>query len=100
MKNQETQDIMTNFIQKKVDGYISKNNQKNFEEHKKQRTEHLLDIQNNSKFLNSKYRRYENYDVFKAQILNSSKMLPIFIFITITLVVAMYNILSIINNKF
>lgn len=99
MTNIENQEIMSNFIKKNISGYNEEKNNKEFKDCKQQKREESTEAKNNSKYLSSQYRRYQDFDTFKANILVSSKTISIFIFIGITFVVAMYNILTAIGNS-
>lgn len=99
MTNTENQEIMSNFIKKNISGYNEEKSNKDFENYKQHKSEELIEAKNNSKYLSGQYRRYQDFDNFKANVLASSKTIPIFIFIGITFVVAMYNILTAIGNS-
>ena len=99
MTNIENQEIMSNFIKKNISGYNEEKNNKEFKDCKQHKSEELIEAKNNSKYLSGQYRRYQDFDNFKANVLASSKTIPIFIFIGITFVVAMYNILTAIGNS-
>ena len=99
MTDTENQELMSKFIKKNISTYHEESSHKNFEEYKKQKNEELLEAKNNSKYLSSQYRRYQDFNTFKANVLTSIKTLPVFIFIGITFVVAIYNILTTIGHS-
>lgn len=98
MQVQNNQKEFMNFTKEKINGYDSK---KTFNSSEKNRNdEELAEAKKYSKFLNSEYRRYKSFDMFAAQVLNSKKVLPLALLVGVTFVVAMYNILTAMNEAF
>lgn len=100
MLDKDNQNVFMSFIKNKVVDYDGKKTSNYLEKNKLSKEEELAEAKKYSKFLNSEYRRYKSFDMFAAQVLNSKKVLPVALFIGVTFVVAMYNILSALNEAF
>lgn len=98
MQVQNNKKAFMNFTREKVNGYDDKKTFNNLD--KNHDNEELAEAKKYSKFLSSEYRRYKSFDMFAAQVLNSKKVLPLALLVGITLVVAMYNILTAMNEAF
>lgn len=100
MLNKNSQEAFINFTQKNNLEYNNSKNINSFKNYQEKKMECLEKAKNRSIFLNSEYRRYKNFDMFKAQLRNSVKIMPLIILVGIILVIAMYNILSVLRNTF
>ena len=70
------------------------NDIKDISHYRQQKEQRLNEAKSRSKFLSAEYRRYKSVDMFTAQLRSSVRMMPLIIFVGITFVVAICNILS------
>ena len=92
MLNKSVREAFISFTKENNSRY--NNDIKDISHYRQQKEQQLSEAKLRSKFLSAEYRRYKSFDMFTAQLRSSVRMMPLIIFVGITFVVAICNILS------